>query len=93
MNRIPPPKEPSGCLQTLTITRVIAGILAVPLLLIFGGIACLVLALYAFAESPFLGFAVIVIAAIVLLVVARWEYTRAKRGLPPMDDPADPRMR
>ena len=95
MYQVPPPKEPSGCLQTAVISRMIAAILFVPLLLIFGGIVAVVLAFYAFAEHPLLGFGLILIAAVALTVLSRWEYVRVKRDLPPRDDvdPADPRMR
>ena len=94
MHRVPPPKEPSGCLQTLVISRIIAQILVVPMLLILGGVLCVVAALYAFTNSPFLGAAVIIVTIVVLTGLARWEYTRVKRDLPPDDyDPIDPRMR
>ena len=95
MYQVPPPKEPSGCLQTIVITRMIAQILLVPMMLIFGGIVCVVVTLYAFAVAPLLGVGVIVLTVIVLTVLARWEYTRVKRDLPPPDEvnPIDPRMR
>ena len=95
MYRVPPPKEPNGCLQTVVISRMIAVILFVPLLLIFGGILSVVLAFYAFAEHALLGFGLLLSVVVVLTVVARWEYARVKRDLPPADeiDRADPRMR
>jgi hypothetical protein len=95
MGRVPPPKEPNGCLQTAVISRMIAQILFVPLLLIFGGILFVVFAFYAFAEHVLLGFGLVVFAGVVLAVIARWEYERVKRDLPPPDDVEriDPRMR
>jgi hypothetical protein len=95
MYQVPPPKEPNGCLQAAVISRMIAGILFVPLVLIFGGILALVLAFYAFAEHALLGFALLIAVVLVLTVVSRWEYVRVKRELPPADeaDPADPRAR
>jgi hypothetical protein len=94
MYQVPPPKEPNGCLQTVVISRMIAQILFVPMLLILGGIVCILLALYAFAEHVLLGVAVVVIAIAVLTVISKWEYDRVKRDLPPPgEDPADPRMR
>jgi hypothetical protein len=95
MYQVPPPKEPNGCLQTLVITRIIAQILLVPMLLIFGGVICVVAALYAFAASPLLGLGIIIVTIIVLTALSRWEYTRVKRDLPPPDDfdYIDPRMR
>jgi hypothetical protein len=95
MYRVPPPKEPSGCLQTVVITRMIAQILFVPMLLIFGGVVCILLVVYAFSASPLLAFGVVAATVLVLSGVARWEYTRVKRDLPPPDetDYIDPRMR
>jgi hypothetical protein len=95
MYRVPPPKEPNGCLQTVVITRMIAQILFVPLLLIFGGVVCIVLAVYVISASPLLALGVIVVTAVVLSGLARWEYSRVKRDLPPPDetDYIDPRMR
>jgi hypothetical protein len=95
MYQVPPPKEPSGCLQTAVISRMIAGILLVPLLLIFGGIMAVVLAFYAFATHALLGFGILLIVGLALTALSRWEYVRVKRELPPADevDPADPRMR
>jgi hypothetical protein len=95
MYRVPPPKEPNGCLQTVVITRMIARILLVPLLFILGGVVCVILALYTIAASPLLGLGVIIVTVVVLSALARWEYARAKRGLPPPDeiDYIDPRMR
>ena len=95
MYQVPPPKEPNGCLQTLVISRMIGQVLLVPMLLIFGGIACVVIALYAFTTSPVLGGAALLLTIGVLIALASWEYRRAKRGLPPIDerDHIDPRMR
>jgi hypothetical protein len=73
----------------------IARILLVPLLLIFGGVISVILVVYALATHFLLGIGVILVAVVILSVLARWEYTRVKRELPPADDfdPADPRMR
>ncbi len=94
-HRIPPPKEPNGCLQALVISRMIARILLVPMLLILGGVVCVIVALYAFAASMWLGFAVILATIAVLTLLSKWEYQRSKHGLPPPDDSdrIDPRTR
>jgi hypothetical protein len=94
-HRIPPPKEPNGCLQAALISRMIARILFVPMLLIVGGGGCVVLGIYAFGVSMWLGFGLILVAIIVLIVISKWEYQRAKRDLPPVDDRGriDPRSR
>ena len=92
--QVPPPKEPNGCLQAAVISRMIAQIMFVPMLLILGGVLCILIAIYAFAEHFLLGFGVIAVTVLVLSVVSRWEYQRVKRDLPaPGEDPADPRMR
>lgn len=92
--QVPPPKERSGCFQTVVISSMIARILFVPLVLILGGILAVIVALYAFAEHTLLGFAVIAVAVVALTVLSRWEYMRVKRDLPePGEDPADPRLR
>ena len=95
MYQVPPPKEPNGCFQTIVISRIIAQILLVPLLLIFGGVICVILAIYAFATNPLFGLGIILATAVILTALARWEYTRVKRDLPPMDevDRSDPRLR
>jgi hypothetical protein len=95
MYQVPPPKEPNGCLQTLVISRIIAQILLVPMLLIIGGIAGVVIALYAFTTNPLLGVGFILLVMGTLTALASWEYRRVKRDLPPMDerDRIDPRMR
>ena len=92
---LPPTKETSGCHKTLVKTSIIGQILAVPLALIFGALIGLLVAVYAFSEHVLLGFAVIAIAVISLTALARWEYIRVKRDLPPPDDfePIDPRRR
>lgn len=93
--QVPPPREPSGCLQTLVITRIMFQILAVPMLLILGGIICVGLTLYAFTAHFLLGLLVIAITIALLTGLAKWEYDRVKRDLPPPDeiDRIDPRMR
>ena len=94
MYQVPPPKEPNGCLQTAVISRMIAQILFVPMLLIFGGVLCVIFAVYAFAANTFLGIAVILVTIVVLTALSMWEYRRVKRGLPPLpEDPPDPRLR
>jgi hypothetical protein len=77
-----PQKEPSGCLQTLVITRIILQILAVPMLLIAGGIAAVLLFFYTLSISPILSAFVIVMAGGALYTFGRWESKRARDQVP-----------
>jgi hypothetical protein len=80
------PKEPSGCMQTLIITRVIFSILAVPLSILGGAMMTLILALYLFTLNPPLALipAAFGVAGIILLV--RWENQRIERERPREED-------
>jgi hypothetical protein len=82
-----PQKEPSGCLQTLAITKAILMILAVPLGFIGGAIFAIVMAFYAFSVSPFLGLAIIVGVIVGIFVFYKWESARILRDNPPDDAP------
>jgi hypothetical protein len=81
-----PTKEPSGCLQTLIITRIILQILFVPMMLVAGGIALVLLFFYALTLNPLLGLGVLVIAGVLLYFLGRWEAHRVPEG-PPRNDP------
>jgi hypothetical protein len=75
-----PQKEPSGCLQTIVITRIILQILAVPLLLIGGGIAAIIAFLFTLAISPLLSLFVIICAGVALFVLGKWEARRTRES-------------
>jgi hypothetical protein len=79
------PKEPSGCMETLLITRIIFSLLAVPVAIIAGGVAIVIGALYLYTISPFLGLIPVAIIALGLYLGARWEHSRAERQRPPGD--------
>jgi hypothetical protein len=79
------PKEPSGCMQTLVITRMIFATLLVPMGLIFGAIIAVLLTFYALSIHPLLALLVIVIAGAVLYALAKWESRRISRNNPPDD--------
>lgn len=81
MYEVPPPREPSGCVQSLVISRMIFQILLVPILLILGAIIAVLLMLWALSESPFLALAIVIVAALVLVALARWEARRIKREM------------
>ena len=76
------PKEPSGCMQSILITRAILGLLLVPLALIGGAILLIVLAFYALSIHPLLGLLVVVAALLALFAAVRWETKRVEREIP-----------
>jgi hypothetical protein len=77
------PKEPNGCMQAIIISRMIMGILAIPLALIMGAIIAVMLALYALSVHPLLGLAVVVGCILLIVAVAKWESRRVSRDVPP----------
>ncbi len=80
-----PQNEPSGCLQTLVITRVILGILLVPILMIVGALFAVVFTFYLFTVSAPLALIPIALGAAGLLALYRWEKARIDRETPPPD--------
>jgi hypothetical protein len=79
----PPPKEPSGCIQTIVISRMIMQILFVPLMLILGAIMAVILTLFAFSYHPLAGFAMLVFWTVLIVAVGKWEWRRVGKELPP----------
>lgn len=75
------PKEPSGCVQTIVITRMMLGILMIPLLLIMATIIGVLLTFVALSIHPLLALLVLVIAGGIIVGVARWEYNRASKEM------------
>jgi len=76
------PKEPGGCVQSIVITRMIIGMLAIPVGLILGAVLAVLLALWALTIHALLGLAVILGGILLLLAVARWESNRVGRDIP-----------
>ena len=76
---------PSGCAQTIMLTRVILQILFVPLLLIFGSVLFVLLTFFALSISPFLALLTIAGGAAALYGAAKWESRRIARDNPPDD--------
>jgi hypothetical protein len=74
-----PQKEPSGCVQTIVITKIIVQILAVPLLMIGGGIAAVLFFFFTLTISPFLALLVLFIGGLLLYLLGRWETKRVQR--------------
>ncbi len=79
----PPPSEPSGCLQTLIISRMIFQILAIPVALILGMLIGVIVGFIAWDEHPLLGLGVVGCFALPIYLVARWERRRVEREHPP----------
>jgi len=79
-----PTKEPSGCLQTLFITRIILQILFIPLMLVAGGIAGVLVFFFALTVNPLLGLLVLVLVGVGLYLLGRWEQKQVPQG-PPKD--------
>ncbi|HEX5369601.1 MAG TPA: hypothetical protein VFY10_09345 [Dehalococcoidia bacterium] len=82
----PPPKEPSGCIQTLIISRMILQILFVPILMIVGGIMGFVALLYAFSYSPFLALFILALGVGALIALGKWEWRRVGKEISSEDD-------
>ena len=78
-------KEPSGCMQTIVISRLIIGILLIPLALIGGGIVAVLVAFVLAAEHPLYALLFVMAAAGTIILVARWESRRVSRERPPGD--------
>jgi hypothetical protein len=79
-----PQKEPSGCLQTLIITRIILQILFLPLMMVAGGIAGVILFFFALTVHPLLGLGVLGLVGVGLYLLGRWETKQEIHG-PPSD--------
>ncbi len=78
-------KEPSGCLQTVIITRIILSILFIPLFMIGSAIFLIILTFYLFTISAPLALIPIVTGALGLVALGRWEQRRVAKENPPDD--------
>ena len=76
-------KDPSGCLETITISRMIVSILLVPLTLIIGGIFAELIALFLLTIHPLFALLFVLGAVLLLMIAARWEARRVGRERPP----------
>lgn len=80
------PREPSGCMQALVISRLIIGMLLIPMTIIFGAIVAVLLTFYTLSIHPLLALLTIVVAGTVLVAIAKWESRRVARDNP-RDEP------
>jgi hypothetical protein len=69
----PPEDEPGGFKETVLIILVVFRTLALPLALLFGGIAALVLEFWLFTITPWAGLAGIVVVVAALVARGVWE--------------------
>ena len=80
------PKEPSGCLQTLLITRAIFGVLAIPIGIIAGALVAALITLYIFTVNPLLALIPLSVGVLSIYALARWEKARIEKETPPPED-------
>ena len=66
-------EEPSGCRETLVLTRAVFAVLLPPLLAVAGVLASLVAAIVLFALHPALALLPIAALLVAVLLFARWE--------------------
>lgn len=76
-------KEPSGCMETLLITKIVFSLLMVPFAMIMAAIASVVLALYALTVHPLLALLVVIGCGLVFIGFVKWEQIRITRNQPP----------
>ena len=74
--------EPSGCIQSLVISRLIIGMLLIPIGLIIGAVLAVLLTFYALTVHPLLALLVILGCAGILVGVAKWEGRRVAKENP-----------
>jgi hypothetical protein len=79
----PPPAEPNGCLQTLLISRMIFGILAIPMLMILTVLIGVVFTFIAFSEHFLYGLGTVALCVGIITLLMRIESGRAARDHPP----------
>jgi hypothetical protein len=79
------PREPNGCLQSLVISRLIIGMLLIPMALIIGCVVAVILTFYALAAHPLLALLVIVCSVGIIVGLAKWESWRVTKDMPPDD--------
>jgi hypothetical protein len=80
------PKEPSGCMQSLIITRVIFSMLALPVAIIAGAMFALAITFYMFTVSAPLALIPLAIGVLGVIGFARWEKARIDKEMRPRDD-------
>jgi hypothetical protein len=80
------PEEPSGCMQTLVITRVMFSLLAVPVAIIAGALFALVFTFYIYTVSAPLALVPLAIGVGGVFALYRWEKAKVDKEMLPPDD-------
>jgi len=70
-------------METLLITRIVFGMLMVPIAMILAAVAAVVASFWALTIHPLLALAVIVLFGAAFVGVVKWESARIRRQLPP----------
>ncbi len=73
-------KEPGGCLEVLTISRAVFGILAIPLAVLIGVLLIIVAVVWLFSIFWLLGLLGIAAIAGGIAAYARWERNKYRPG-------------
>jgi hypothetical protein len=76
-------KEPSGCMETLQITRIVFGMLLIPFVMILGAVLAVVASFWALTIHPLLGLLMVVLMGSAFVGVVKWETARIRRQMPP----------
>ena len=80
-----PQREPNGCIQTLIISRIIMGMLLIPMAMIIGAIVAIILTFYALTVHPLLALLVIAVCVSLIVGFAKWEGRRIAKQYPKDD--------
>ncbi len=80
------PQEPSGCGETIVITCIIARILLVPMLAIFGVIFGIMLTFFALTVHPLLGLLVLLLIGGLIAGMLRYEAAQSAKLMRHDDD-------
>jgi hypothetical protein len=69
-------------MQTLVISRLIIGMLLIPMALIIGCVVAVILTFYALAVHPLLALFVIACSVAIIVGLAKWESWRVTKDIP-----------
>lgn len=89
----PNPKKPGGCLESLVLTKIALEVLFPAVAFIMGSILALVLIIWAFATSVWLGLLALAAAGVAIWLLTIWDKRRVAKieaemkdlNLPPPD--------
>ncbi len=87
----PNPRKVNGCLESLLLTKIAFQVLAPALALIFGALAALVLVVWAFSTSPWLGLGSLAVVGALIWLVSLWDKRRVRDFEMELNDPSIPK--